>query len=238
MELIIGDNGGGEQGPVVDGARWCRREELPSMSGPLNSIRWRVGGEEAPSRTELRLMAGLLNVGGSLLLDCSLTPDTYLDCLLVGLSKPQPGASSRHVTSKVLASKAAVSLSRPQDSPMAMPSPDGEGLIDEEDLLREEDRVRPSLAVVGDCGTAEKRRACKNCTCGQAETEAQERGAAAGAAATATTAADTSRAQSSCGSCYLGDAFRCGGCPYKGLPAFKPGEQVEIPMAFLADDAI
>ncbi|CAF0940278.1 unnamed protein product [Rotaria sp. Silwood1] len=92
-------------------------------------------------------------------------------------------------------------------------------LIDTDELLDENDRKKPDVKKY-DCGTTSTgvRKACKNCTCGLAQELEQEEHTAA-----------KQSVKSSCGSCYLGDAFRCAGCPLRGLPPFKPGERVTVP---------
>ncbi|CAF9926957.1 MAG: hypothetical protein GOMPHAMPRED_004276 [Gomphillus americanus] len=135
---------------------------------------------------------------------------------------------------------------------------DDDELIDEDTLLTEEDLIsdiaqppecRPK--------PGKRRRACKDCTCGlaqrlEAEDAARRSKADAdlsllngtnGKAISQTktvpkfSTADLDDAEvdftvqgkvGSCGNCALGDAFRCDGCPYIGLPAFKPGEEVRL----------
>ncbi|PIA60374.1 hypothetical protein AQUCO_00300102v1 [Aquilegia coerulea] len=101
-------------------------------------------------------------------------------------------------------------------------------LIDEDSLLTKEDLKKPQLPL-GDCKVGSTRKACKNCVCGRAEAEekVEKFGLSMG---------QIENPQSACGSCGLGDAFRCGTCPYKGLPPFKLGEKVSLSGNFLAAD--
>jgi len=95
-------------------------------------------------------------------------------------------------------------------------------LEDEDSLLDAADRAKP-VVVADDCdygGSSAKRKACKNCTCGRAEGDVPE--------PDAPKPKPKAVATSACGNCYLGDAFRCATCPSLGLPAFKPGEKVEL----------
>ncbi|KAK3328356.1 cytokine-induced anti-apoptosis inhibitor 1, Fe-S biogenesis-domain-containing protein [Cercophora scortea] len=120
---------------------------------------------------------------------------------------------------------------------------DDDDLIDEETLLTEADLHRP-IQQPPECAPqpGKKRRACKDCTCGlAARIEAEDKARRAKADQALNTiklsAADLNEMEldltvpgktGSCGSCALGDAFRCSDCPYIGLPPFKPGEQVTI----------
>lgn len=100
-------------------------------------------------------------------------------------------------------------------------------MIDEDALLDEEDRKKPSSESLRVCSTTGKRKACANCSCGLREEMEQE--ARDGIQKNIQSALDADEpSKSSCGNCYLGDAFRCSSCPYLGTPAFKPGEKVVL----------
>ncbi|KCV71474.1 hypothetical protein H696_02420 [Fonticula alba] len=111
-----------------------------------------------------------------------------------------------------------------------------EDLIDESTLLEEQDYDAPAAAAEEDsCGPAVMR-ACADCSCGFADELARIKAEDSGATdAFKPTILDAKTgkaampvANSSCGSCNLGDAFRCAGCPYRGLPAFRDGETVVL----------
>ena len=108
--------------------------------------------------------------------------------------------------------------------------------IDGEGLLTDADKARPAACEPSKAGGPRRRKACKGCTCGLAEEEEAELrnglakvvlldGSEAGGASEVAlsekerlslAAKAAPKATSSCGSCFLGDAFRCASCPYMG----------------------
>lgn len=121
--------------------------------------------------------------------------------------------------------------------PMTPPDDDDE-LIDEDSLVSGNLYDTIKLPAKCDPGNGKRRkRACKDCTCGlkemeenEIETKKEERKAVLLGQDELTEIDFTvpGKAVGGCGSCALGDAFRCDGCPYLGLPPFKPGETVSI----------
>jgi len=105
--------------------------------------------------------------------------------------------------------------------------------INAEALLTDADRARPATCEPVTAGAPRRKKACKNCTCGLAELEAEETRTGKvvlldtdGAVEVGSGEEEKQRllaaakaapkASSSCGSCFLGDAFRCASCPYLG----------------------
>ena len=60
---------------------------------------------------------------------------------------------------------------------------------------------------------------CADCSCGLKEKLEGN---------TTVTELENGNTESSCGKCYLGDAFRCASCPYRGLAAFEKGDKVKL----------
>jgi hypothetical protein len=91
----------------------------------------------------------------------------------------------------------------------------------DEDALLDGDDVANGTGTAAACAPGVNKRACKDCTCGLKEKESGE---------PVVSDAELKQSVSGCGSCAKGDAFRCGGCPYLGLPTFTPGTKPEIAM--------
>ncbi|CAN0909867.1 Anamorsin homolog [Linum grandiflorum] len=147
----------------------------------------------------------------------------FLDAKGVQLSSSTDDQSFLTVKAKKASSKigSSFALKKVTNAPVKLQIDDDSDLIDEDSLLTEEDFKKPQIP-----GNAKK--ACKNCTCGRAEEEEK--------VVLGLTTEQLNNPQSSCGSCGLGDAFRCGTCPYKGLPPFKLGEKVSLSDNFLVSD--
>ncbi len=150
-----------------------------------------------------------------------------------GSAVPLPGRTSRAAKASLWAFTTAAASSSGATTPT----------IDESTLLTKEDLERPTLVQRADCDVKRTRRACKDCTCGMREIlldekeqddlveagfAAQPNTTAGNASTNGTTKTGKKPARkiksgvtSSCGNCYLGDAFRCGSCPYLGeLPSY------------------
>lgn len=112
------------------------------------------------------------------------------------------------------------------------------GLIDEDELVTDDLTPAYNFPAKCDPGPGKKRRrACRDCTCGLKEQEdaqdaqVKEKQQAVMLSHDEIAEIDFTvpgKAVGGCGSCALGDAFRCDGCPYLGLPPFKPGEVVSV----------
>lgn len=99
-----------------------------------------------------------------------------------------------------------------------------QSLVNQDELIDPYDSYQ-RFAKENDCMT--KPKPCKNCNCGRAEVENSKN--------EEPKSNDSTVKSSNCGKCYLGDAYRCAGCPYRGRPAFKPGDKIEFGKSELND---
>lgn len=81
-----------------------------------------------------------------------------------------------------------------------------------EEILTEDDRK-----IVETVKKEVKKRRCANCTCSRSNESVSD-----------CKPSPAPKVKSGCGSCYKGDAFRCSGCPYYGMPAFEEGTEFQF----------
>lgn len=110
-----------------------------------------------------------------------------------------------------------------------------EDMVDEDELLERDGLPTKKCPPMNGAELASAksagRKPCKDCSCGLASVNDDGDGPSAKKEVNA-----KDMDKSNCGNCSLGDAFRCAGCPYLGLPPFKPGEKVSISSTLMTTD--
>jgi len=165
----------------------------------------------------------LLQPGGSLSVVVQSSPGTDLQavakdlkkfCVYAGFARPVPTVDDKNGQRVVR-----LSCVKPGWEADAL---EGDELVDENSLIN---GAVPGAVGKGKSDCSKKVKACANCSCGRKELEDKV------GEEEAKRRLEQAVVKSSCGSCYLGDAFRCDGCPYKGMPAFRPGDNITLDMA-------
>ncbi len=95
--------------------------------------------------------------------------------------------------------------------------------INEDSLMQNEDAIKAvTEQFAGECDRLMPGKPCADCTCGKKELQE---------GTITLDQLEKGQVESSCGKCYLGDAFRCAGCPFRGKPAFEAGDKVRLQAA-------
>ncbi|KAL2129813.1 hypothetical protein VTI74DRAFT_7283 [Chaetomium olivicolor] len=247
LVLVLTDPDGSRRAEVSrflsDRAVWGRLAPALKASGLVKSEDGSLVGGEGENGVEAReaVLAGLVPAenGGDGFVKPAYAEEEVVPLRLGGLKKKESNGVA--VPAKeAAAAPAGVGFVDFSDD-LDLDAEDDEDVIDEDTLLTEDDLRRP-IQQPPECQPqpGKKRRACKDCTCGLAQRmEAEDKARRAKAEKDLNTLKLKSEdlneldftvpgKTGSCGSCYLGDAFRCSDCPYIGLPAFRPGEEVKI----------
>jgi hypothetical protein len=196
----------------------------------LESLTICINAHELSSHYDPLALASLvanLTPGGTLSIHAPVKNEEAVDWdvitksfLLSGLkaeSEQRDGSGGRVYTARKAAAESGASKINLKGKVTLSLDDEDDNMIDEDDLLSGAQGgllAPPSMTAktaTDDCGG---RKACDNCTCGRAEREAGE-----------VQEEKKEQHKSACGNCAKGDAFRCAGCPYLGMPAFKEGEE-------------
>lgn len=114
------------------------------------------------------------------------------------------------------------------------PAGDEEDMVDEDELLERDGLPTTKCPPMNTAEIASAksagRKPCKDCSCGLASVNEGDD------VETKKSVDPKDMTKSNCGNCSLGDAFRCAGCPFLGLPPFKPGEKVSISSNLMTSD--